>query len=80
MTEYDEDFLQKLKQLCLEFDSKASWWLDPDLVGFAIYQFAKNPPPEPIYVNVLEELNKCIEYTVEGKAYIKELEKLQDGE
>jgi hypothetical protein len=46
MTEYDDDFLQKLKQLCLEFDSKASWYPDPDLVGYALYTFAKNPPTE----------------------------------
>ena len=43
MTEHDDDFLLKLKQLCLEFDSKAEAYPDPDYAGFALYYYATHP-------------------------------------
>lgn len=46
MTEYDQEFLDKLKQLCLEFDSKAEAYPDPDYVGFALYYYATHPDYE----------------------------------
>jgi len=78
MEKYDEEFLRKLKQLCLEFDSNAGWWPDHDLEGFALYQFAVNPPKEPVNEYTFERMYKGIEYTEEGKKYLKELDKLKE--
>lgn len=74
----DKEFLTKLKQLCLEFDLKAGWWPEHDLEGFALYQFAANPPNDQITEYEFEELYKCIEYTEEGKKYLEELNKLEE--
>lgn len=74
----DQEFLQKLKQLCLKFDSKAGWWPEHDLEGFALYQFAANPPKEPVDEYTLEELYKNIDLSEEGKKYLEELQKFEE--
>jgi hypothetical protein len=43
MTEYDAEFLEKLKKLCLEYDLKAGFYPDSSLEGFALYYFALHP-------------------------------------
>lgn len=73
-----QEFLEKLKALCLKFDSKAGWWPEHDLEGFAIYQFAANPPKEPIGEYELEELYKNIDLSEEGQEYLKELKKIRN--
>lgn len=43
MTEYDADFLEKLRKLCLEFDVKCDNWPDHELEGYALFEYARNP-------------------------------------
>ncbi|MEN6293147.1 MAG: hypothetical protein ABFD07_14190 [Methanobacterium sp.] len=75
---YSKEFLNTLKELCLEFDSKAESYPDPDYVGFALYYYATHPDYNltPGYGGStdiqtefceggkewVEELNKGIEY------------------
>jgi len=67
MTKYDQEFLAKLKQLCLEYDSKVGLHPESDLEGCSIYCFA------------LDEANlfkQCSEFK-DGVEYVKDLEKLR---
>jgi hypothetical protein len=62
-------FLERLKQLCLEYDSKAGRWPDHELEGFALYYFALHPEYDPS-----DEYHKVDPDNVdEGEEYIKEL-------
>jgi hypothetical protein len=38
----DDEFLSRLKQLCLEYDSKAGRWPENELEGFAVLYFAQH--------------------------------------
>lgn len=39
---YDQEFLSKLKELCLEYDKHAEEFPESTYEGFAIYYFASN--------------------------------------
>jgi len=42
----DDEFLSRLKKLCLEYDSKVGRWPENELEGFALYYFAQHPEYE----------------------------------
>ena len=68
---FDENFLIKLKRLCLEFDRKSEAYPEHDYEGFALYYFATHPECElnPAYGNKIDT-----EFSEGGEAYLKELE------
>jgi|GEM_PF-3860300 len=74
MTEYDADFLAKLKQLCLEYDSKAGFYPESSLEGFAIYYFAQHPNHK------FKSGGGGIDYEFRdgGNEYMEELQKLDE--
>ena len=77
MTEIDNDFLTKLKQLCLEFDSKAEAYPDFDYVGFAIYYYATHPEcnPNPTMASKIDT-----GFCEGGNEWITELDKMTKTE
>jgi len=77
MTEHDDDFLLKLKQLCLEFDSKAEAYPDFDYVGFAIYYYATHPGcnPNPTMASKIDT-----GFCEGGKEWIIDLDKMTKHE
>ncbi|MEN6554281.1 MAG: hypothetical protein ABFC34_15490 [Methanobacterium sp.] len=40
MTEYDQEFLEKLKQLCMEYDTKYGEYAETKYQGLSLYDFA----------------------------------------
>lgn len=72
MTEYDADFLEKLRRLCLEYDTKSEFYPESSLEGFALYYFAIHPEHE------FGSYMRGIDYDdyPEGKEYKEELVKL----
>jgi hypothetical protein len=72
MTEYDAEFLEKLKKLCLEFDAKAGWWPDHPLHGFSIYYFALHPDTIINDYHIIDP-----EFKEGGDEYVEEWIKLQ---
>lgn len=74
MTECDADFLEKLRKLCLEYDTKSELYPESSLEGFAVYYFALHPE----HKIKKDMLGRGIDYEdyPEGKEYHAELEKL----
>lgn len=70
MTEYDTEFLAKLKQLCLEYDSKAEFYPESSLEGFALWYFAQHPDHKFSGIGIDYE-----DYR-EGKEYREYLDKI----
>jgi hypothetical protein len=71
----DDEFITRLRKLCLEYDSKAGYYPTHELEGFALYYFAVHPEYDPS-----DEYNKVDADNVdEGEEYLKEL-KLSDDE
>ncbi|MFA6769090.1 MAG: hypothetical protein WCR86_11795 [Parabacteroides sp.] len=77
MTEYDIDFLMKLKQLCLEFDTKAEAYPDPDFVGFALYYYATHPGYD-LHCGYGGSIDIQTEFCEGGKEWIEELDSPSD--
>jgi hypothetical protein len=71
---YESEFLSKLKKLCLEYDSKAGSYPDPDYVDFALYYFALHPEAD---LNTAFGNQIDTEFSEGGKEYLEELEKLE---
>jgi hypothetical protein len=71
MTEYDAKFLEKLKQLCLEYDSKAGRWPENELEGYALYYFSQHPD---------YEFNYPYDKIDPEEEYEEELRKKQNGD
>jgi hypothetical protein len=71
----DDEFLSKLKKLCLEYDVKAGSYPDPDYVGFALYYFALHPDAD---LNTAFGNEIDTEFSEGGKEYSEELDKLED--
>ncbi len=69
MTGYSKEFIDQLKQLCIEYDSKAEFYPESSLEGFALYYFATHPDHKfDGFSNGIE-----YEYCDGGKEYREEL-------
>lgn len=68
----NEEFIQKLKQLCLEYDSRAEFYPESSLEGFALYYFALHP--EHDFGNHMTGID--YEHHEGGEEYRKELDKI----
>jgi hypothetical protein len=73
MIEYNSEFLEKLKKLCLEFDSRAGGYPEHPYEGFALYYFALHPEAEcnPVYNSIDPDFDEG------GKEYLKELKEMK---
>ena len=69
----DSDFLEKLKKLCLEYDSKAQAYPESPFEGFALYYFALHPD----YKFDSWGGGVDIDFCEGGKEYKEELNKLE---
>lgn len=70
MTKYDAEFLATLKELCLEYDSKAEFYPESSLEGFALYYFATHPDYN--FHNGMTPID--YEFCEGGEEYRKELD------